>query len=888
MVSGLYNTVVQLTSSAPIQPPIDRARILNDFAYNFGWTPSDILDMPSTNEFATAHLIIEHGLENQAVITFLKRRYTDLSYEEKRRLLNISYNNLVDWHIQIETDQILYIFNRCDPERIVETRRISRDDLENLRSKAFEQISGKRQNPNLPALDHALINTISFWKRSLYSLYSEMGSPISNRELSALFNAIIFTRAVEDNFRRLHPSRAEEFSNSQALFENVIQDSGEQRTVRESIFKTLEYFEQREIPQHLINASLLSTFDGLDVQTLQALLRDFYRIKYAKPYEYDFSLISKHALSRIYERYTSLLRIPGTLGNNQLSLFPALPEEEPNKAYGSIYTPQFIARFFARYLREQIPPLEFKRLRTLEPSIGSGIFLRTLLEIQCDPTQGRLTTEFIESAFRNVLGLDIDPNACHSALLSLSLLHLVLTNKLPSNIEIKTEEAIDYCQEHPELKNSFGAVISNPPFVSLADQSEAMRQRVSDFMGSAAYGKIDLSLAFLKIALETLKPGGYGLFVLPHKFLLAKSDAGIRKLISQTSWIRCLVDLSSIPVFGDVDTYVILLIFQKRFNLDPPPSATVAQCQELLGKALQDVIEGHETENKFYNVFNVDQSVFEADEWVPQPPSRASIQRKLAELPTISEFMNIHVGLQTGSNKIFIVPQNQIPKGEEKVFIPFLSDREMESYTIPEKVESYLFYPYVEGKRLDEVSLRNGYAKTWEYLSQYKLKLQNRAAVRKNQILWWELERPRFEYLLRPKIVSPHLAIMPRFSIDNEGKFAVVRSPVIYPKERNVENDLLRYFAAILNSGICYRYIAENSHRYGSGYSMLEPKSLLKTPVPDPRMVPSTTMRRLLLLVDKRLVASGSEVIELQIEIDDVVADLYSFDKDERSMYGVS
>jgi hypothetical protein len=315
MVSGLYQTVMQLTSAASVLLPIDRPRILNDFAYSFGWTPSDSLDIPSTRNFANAHLIVEHGLENQAVITFLQRPYKDINYEEKRQLLGISYNNLVDWHIQIESDQILYVFNRFDLGRIVETRPISRNNLENLRSRAFEEISEKRQNPNLPALDDALIDTISFWKRNLYS---ELGNSVSNRELSALFNAIIFTRAVEDNYRRLYSSRSEEFSNSQALFENVVR-GGNQSSIRESIISTLNYFNQRDIPQYLIDESLLSAFDGLDGQTIQALIMDFYRIKYAKPYEYDFSLISKHALSRIYERYTSLLRI---VESDQLSLFP--------------------------------------------------------------------------------------------------------------------------------------------------------------------------------------------------------------------------------------------------------------------------------------------------------------------------------------------------------------------------------------------------------------------------------------------------------------------------------------------------------------------------------------------------------------------------------------
>lgn len=250
--------------------------------------------------------------------------------------------------------------------------------------------------------------------------------------------------------------------------------------------------------------------------------------------------------------------------------------------------------------------------------------------------------------------------------------------------------------------------------------------------------------------------------------------------------------------------------------------------------------------------------------------------------------MNIRVGVQTGSNEVFIVPRWQIPKGEDGIFIPFLSDREMESYTTPKQTESYLFYPYAEGKKLNEDDLKLRYPKTWEYLLQHKVKLEARAAVRKNQVLWWELERSRSEYLQQAKIVSPHLAIMPRFSIDSAGKFAVVRSPVIFPKERNVESELLRYFAAVLNSSVCYRYISEHSHKYGSGYSMLEPKSLLKTPVPDPTKVNSSTMHNLLLLVDKRLLASGSEIIDIEIEIDHIVADLYGFSEEELAIYGNS
>lgn len=883
---SLYDIITQLTSSS--LPDGERSRLLNDFAYHFGWTPSDSFEVSSLGEFANAHLVVEHGLENSAVISFLRRRFSDLDFAEKRRLLNISYNNLVDWHIQIESDQIIYVFNRSDPERIVATYRVSRDELDSLRSTAFEQISGKRQNPNLPALDDALIETISFWKRYLSA---ELEGSVSNRELSALFNAIIFVRAVEDNFRRIYTSSTKEPLPIQALLEIGVTSDATQLVLRQIILKTLERFGQDDVPQYLVDEPLLRTFDRLEQQTITALFRDFYRIKYARPYEYDFSVMSKHALSRIYERYTNLLRIV-EVDSEQGAFFSPLPEEARNKAFGSVYTPEFIARFFARYLREQMPPLAFRRLSSIDPAIGSGIFLRTLLELQCDPTQGKVTTELIEAAFENVMGLDIDPNACQAALLSLSLLHLVLTNRLPSKLNVYPEEAIKFYQEHSELKETRGAVVANPPFVSLETQSEAMRARLAEFMAEDASGRIDLYLAFLKIGLEMLKPGGYGLFILPHNFLIGKHASGMRKLVSETSWIRCLVDLSAIRVFEETDTYIILLIFQKRLGVEPAPSATIVKCQELAGKALQDVVEGHMTETKYYSIYKVEQEAFASSEWITSRPSEEAVRRKLELSPTLDSFLEIRQGFISGRDKVFIVGAEDLPKREKKIFAPFLPDREMLPYTVPEKTSRYVFYPFIDRRRVEEVELREKFPQTWEYLLAHKPELESRPPVRRKQLLWWQPERPRLpQNMIRPKIISPHLVVMPRFSLDLKGKYAISRAPLLYPREVlvegeaqevGVENDLLRYFVAVLNSSVCYRYIAEQSTRYGSGYVMLEPRTLAKTPVPDPTQVPPVTMRRLLSLVDKRLVTTGTDIIGIEKELDEIVSGLYGLSPEER------
>jgi len=889
--------------------------MLNDFSYHFGWTPSDRLEVPITNNTSNAHLVVEHGFENQAVISFLKKPHHELSSEEQRELLSISYNNLVDWHIQIQSDEVVFTFNRCYPFRIARKEYLSKDNLDILRSEEFENIASKKQSPNLPCLDDALIETISFWKRNLSIELSEFD--VSNKQFSTLFNAIIFVRAVEDNYRNSLLQANTDAPSTRVLVDFATSTTSN-KTFRQIIWDALHFLEQGNVSQEIINFSDLDIFNSLNDSLLIDLVKDFYRIRHAKPYEYNFSLMSKHALSRIYEKYTGILK--HVEESDQLSFFPVLPEENFDRVLGSVYTPQFIARFFARYLREQVSPYSFKRFKILEPSVGSGIFLRTLLESQCDLTQEGVTTELIKQAFSNTTGLDIDPNACHASILSLSLLHLVLTNQLPVKLSIYNSDAISYCQEHPEIKSSFDAAIGNPPFISLVDQTDEMRKQVANFLGEHGKGKLDYYLAFLKIGLDALKPGGYGLFVVPHNFLISESSSGMRKLISSQAWIRCIVDLSGIRVFSDVDTYVILLIFQKKFKLNPEPKAIIAQCQALVSAAFHAILEDREVSAKFYATFKLNQKNFsDSDTWLLLPPSVLSIHQKLKSFPKISEFTDIRVGVQTGSNKVFIVDDEQLPEGEEEAFIPYLSDKEMLPYAVPKGFSQYIFYPYLDGEKLSSAVVMERFPKTWKYLLKNQNILSNRSAVKRKEIEWWQLERPRFDYIKSPKIVTPHLVIRPRFSLDLEGQFAVVRSPIFLLKSINpnneaegfgilegsessledlenvVQNDeisddeiskeLLKYFVAILNSTVCYRYISENASKYGHRYTMLEPLRLLDTPVPDPKNVDPTVFNRLILLVDIRLEALGQRIIQVEKEIDEIVSGLYGLNSDEIMRY---
>lgn len=860
----------------------DRRLAMRDFAYHFGWTPSDSIETAEST-YAKSHLIVEHGLENTAVISFLQRRFADLDFDERRRLLNVSYNNLVDWHIQIESEKVTFVFNRRSPELIVEKRDVSRYNLDVLRSEFFETISGKRQHANLPTLDEALIKTIQFWKGCLSI---EIENLDSNQELSALFNAIIFTRAVEDHYRTIHYRQNDEWLDTRALYDACLAPGKDSLTLREIIVNTLERFDQKNVPDALINHRLLAKFDNLSAETVRALVENFYRIRGAKPYEYNFSVMSKHALSRIYERYVSLLRVNEAANGQQAFPF-ASPVDISDKTFGGIYTPQYIARFFVRYLREQMPPIKFKRLLSLEPAVGSGIFLRTLLEMQCDPLQDGVTTELIHAAFGNTIGLDIDPNATQAALLSLSLLHLVLTGLLPDNLNLIPVEAIEYFVGHTELRDSQDAVLANPPFISVDGQPDELRKRIREFMGDYASGRIDTSLAFLKLAIEALKPGGFGLYVMPYTFLIVDYAEKMREYLAASCWIKCLVDLSAIEVFENTGAYVILLIFQKKGGGSNEAPALIVKCKALESRALQAAIEDREEDNSVYQLYRTPQETFQKTAWVLNPPSFESVQRKLDQLPSISEFMHIRHGFVTGADKVFIIPEETFNKLDSELFKPYLSDREMSTYTVPDSTVSYVFYPYINGIKIDENQIRE-FTKTWDYLSEHRSSLEQRASVNKQGDPWWLPSSPRIpENLMRPKIVTPHIVLVPRFALDADGKYAVSHTPLLYPKEEGIEQDLLRFFLAVLNSTVCFRAISDKAHKYSRGYSVLEVTTLKRTPVPDPTKVSISDMRRLLELVDRRLEAEGSVIIELEKEIDRVILDLYGLNTSERKALGL-
>ena len=861
---------------------------MRSFVQELDWIPSyEVPGAFGVNSIA-GHMIVEHGLENAAAISFLKTpaRSLDLRADQLKSLLAISYNNLIEWHLFVSPNDARWINNLADRTTTPLADRpiqLTPDDLSSTVSfpGLSELIQESTFHRSIKPCDEALLRVISRWKGLLKADYQL----VTNRNLSALFNALIFVRGCEDRNTDQVPG------STRVLMSTLAALSSPQIDIVAVLGESLTKIGIESQLTEYVDVDALAPFRILDVATTHNLFRDLYSPR-DSGYEFNFSLMSKHALSRIYEKYVALFHPEESeTVDGQLSFVKPVPKTTPLFKTGAVYTPQFVAGFFARFLRENLTPKSFRELRSIDPACGSGLFLRTLLELQCDPSAPGVIPSTIARAFSRTEGIDKDINACEATRLSLALLHLIVTNNLPkaSELRVTNADAISSMLEGTLAKGAFGAVMTNPPYVKLDNLHPSDRKTYEQYLGERYSGRIDAYIPFVQLCLELSAPGGLICLVLPQAFLSAVNAAMLRRKISEQFDVRCLVDLSAVPVFDDVGAYTILLILQRRLTTVDADrqTAQIAQVTESVGAALQACLDGRTEANDYFTVFSVQQSFFRSRIWTLVSPAQLRVETRLGSLPRLSTFMQIAQGFVTGADKVFIRRREMVPRGEEKIYIDYLPDRQIGRYSVPRRTAEVVFFPFDGDRQLNEAEISERFPQTWRYLRSNEQELRERRSVTDSGVLWWKPVRSRFpSTILRPKIVCPHLMLTPRFAVDTSGNLAVSHSPFIISMNEGEQQALIRFFCAVLNSTVCNWHLRTRAPKYSRGYNRLEVSVLSEVPVPDLGTVDARILSRVIGMVDE---VSRKPDPEIDNMLDDIVCELYGFAPTERrELFGLT
>ena len=846
----------------PLVPIARRRELGQEFSRQFGWRPHDFVDMPGS--LPVANLVVERGLDDSAMLSFLpsSHQVDSISDSERRQILSLSYNSLIDWHIWIDRDTVRCFQNRSQLLEPLYTRRFDQSDHSALERRVFDEAVGRAPNPNLLALDNALLGSLSDWRDILrYQI------PSASEAIAALFNAIILARAVED-----FDARVKQPGSCPSLLE-MVRDAG--TSIGDAIQRLMSEHDAPApiVPRQLFDPDSLKRFDGLSPETKSDLVEAFYRHR-SVPYDYDFSVMSKHALSKLYERYVAVMRDDRSV---QLSMFPSSSEEEWNRQLGGVYTPQYIATFFARYLRRLFPGEQFFKCSVADPACGSGIFLRSVMEQKLMSGSGS-----VASAFDSVFGIDVDGNAVSAASLSLALLHLAALGHLPE--EVPVVQGNSFCPSvfPPGSRGPFDAVIVNPPFVRTEMQTDEVREAISKRVGGLVRFKPDAYLAFLVASIESLRPGGFGCFVVPQSLLTSDNLKRLRDWIIDQAWVHLVADLSAVRVFRS-SVYVVLLVVQKKDGSEMgAPSVSVIRCQKDVGLALDNFLDGNHRRTFSYSIFSARQESLSRPTWSVPLPEEAGLLDRLESFPKLGGVADVRQGVITGADGVFVLDSDRVPLGEEAVYRPLLPDRMIGRYALPGETGISVFYPFLDEVPVDDSQMEIDFPETWSRLCLHREKLSSRASARRSPASWWRPSWPRSpDRILVPKIVVPKVFLIPRFGVDLSGRWIVSHSPLVTVRS-GADDELLLLLAAVLNSSVVAWYLGMNGRKFQHGYSEVGVSLLRRLPIPDLQFAPDHVVRQV--VSSARKLSGSFEEFDHGVasSLDDLVLrNLYSLNDEE-------
>ena len=311
-----------------------------------------------------------------------------------------------------------------------------------------------------------------------------------------------------------------------------------------------------------------------------------------------------------------------------------IENESEQKLRGGYYTPEDLATFIAKWISKKNPQ------HVLEPSCGDGIFVKAFYNVG--------NTENL-----HFHGFELFDDEAKKA------------KKRASQFKIEsTIKCADFLDHAIKLmmtgKTEYDAVVGNPPFIRY-QYLPAESQEKSEIIFKSEHLKFtkhtNAWVPFVIAAIKTLKPGGRLGMILPAEIIHVMHAQSLRTYLGEQCSKLLIIDPEEIWFEGTLQGAIILFAEKKQEIKDHSYGLGI---YKVAGK---DFLK-EDPEKTFENTPRINGETVEG-KWTQAllTSEERTLYKSLLKLDEVHKFHDIakvDVGIVTGANKFFLVPNEVV------------------------------------------------------------------------------------------------------------------------------------------------------------------------------------------------------------------------------------
>lgn len=314
-----------------------------------------------------------------------------------------------------------------------------------------------------------------------------------------------------------------------------------------------------------------------------------------------------------------------------------MSNESAQKLRGGYYTPADLAAFIAKWVLQSAPR------RVLEPSCGDGAFFEAVMAAS-------------ETNAPEILAFEIDSGEAAKA--------RNRARALKANATVYPIDFLGWALSQMKAGETVDGVVGNPPFIRyqyLPEDFQDTAKQVFDELGCKFTKHTNAWVPFVLASLAMLKPGGRLGMIVPSEIIHVIHAQSLRDLLGKECRRLVIIDPQEIW-FDDTLQGAVILLAEKRRS-----STAVSEGLGVLSVSGRDFL--NQDPSDLFAAPKAINGKTVAGKW-----TRAFLDQKtrdlfdkVRDLPGVHQFKDIarvDVGIVTGANKFFLVPDDVVRRNK--------------------------------------------------------------------------------------------------------------------------------------------------------------------------------------------------------------------------------